>query len=132
MPSRSRRIQVAGDRKGGAQSPGWRGLTVRDKSGPPFATGLSVPTEQAKGEHLAPGRFQCIAHRGACGKTRCLPQNCRAKQNLQKGESRMRVLFSIHGSRGDVEPMMGLAVQLGAGECDAPAATGVMSIGVWR
>ena len=44
----------------------------------------------------------------------------------------MRVLLSMYGSRGDVEPMVGLAVQLGAEECDAPVATGVMSTGVWR
>ena len=44
----------------------------------------------------------------------------------------MRVLSSMDGSRGGVEAMMGLAVQLGAGECDAQAAAGVMSIGVWR
>jgi hypothetical protein len=51
----------------------------------------------------------------------------------------MRVLLSTYGSRGDVEPMVGLAMQLGAlgaemraEECDAPVATGVMSTGVWR
>jgi hypothetical protein len=47
----------------------------------------------------------------------------------------MRVLLSTYGSPGDVEPMVGLAVQsraLGAEECDAPAATGVMPTGVWR
>ena len=44
----------------------------------------------------------------------------------------MRVLSSMYGSRGDVEATVGLAVQLGAEECNAPAATGVMSLGVWR
>jgi vancomycin aglycone glucosyltransferase len=56
----------------------------------------------------------------------------------------MRVLLSMYGSRGDVEPMVGLAVQsraLGAEmrvcappgeECYAPVATGVMPTGVWR
>ena len=56
----------------------------------------------------------------------------------------MRVLLSTYGSRGDVEPIMGLAVQLGAlgaaelvnaaaaEECDAPVATGVMPTGGWR
>ena len=47
----------------------------------------------------------------------------------------MRVLLSACESHGDVEPMVGLAVQsraLGAEECDAPAATGVMPTGVWR
>ena len=41
-------------------------------------------------------------------------------------------MLSMYGSRGDAEPMVGLAVQLGAEECDAPVATGVMSTGVWR
>jgi hypothetical protein len=49
----------------------------------------------------------------------------------------MRVLLSTYGSRGDVEPIVGLAVQpraLGAGaaDCDALVATGVMPTGVWR
>jgi vancomycin aglycone glucosyltransferase len=62
----------------------------------------------------------------------------------------MRVLLSTYGSRGDVEPMVGPAVQsraLGAEvrvcalpdfaellvrECDAPVATGAMPTGVWR
>jgi UDP:flavonoid glycosyltransferase YjiC (YdhE family) len=47
----------------------------------------------------------------------------------------MRVLLSTSGSRGDVEPMEGLAVQfraLGAEGCDALVATGVTPAGVWR
>ena len=47
----------------------------------------------------------------------------------------MRGLLSTHGSRGHVEPMVGLAVRsraFGAEECDAPVATGVMPMGVWR
>jgi UDP:flavonoid glycosyltransferase YjiC (YdhE family) len=47
----------------------------------------------------------------------------------------MRVLLSAYGSRGDVEAMLGLAVQLralGAEGCDALVATGVMSAGVQR
>jgi UDP:flavonoid glycosyltransferase YjiC (YdhE family) len=47
----------------------------------------------------------------------------------------MRVLLSTYGSRGDVEPMVGLAVQLralGAERCDALVATGVTPAGVWR
>ena len=47
----------------------------------------------------------------------------------------MRVLLSTYGSRGDVEPMVGLAVQLRAlgGEGrDAPAATAVTPAGVRR
>jgi UDP:flavonoid glycosyltransferase YjiC (YdhE family) len=46
----------------------------------------------------------------------------------------MRVLLSTYGSRADVEPMVGLAVQLralGAEGCDAPVATGVTPAGVW-
>ena len=47
----------------------------------------------------------------------------------------MRVLLSTYGSRGDVEPMVGLAVQLralGAEGCDALVATGVTPAAVWR
>jgi hypothetical protein len=46
----------------------------------------------------------------------------------------MRVLLSTYRSRADVEPMVGLAVQLralGAKGCDALVATGVMPAGVW-
>lgn len=41
----------------------------------------------------------------------------------------MRVLLSTHGSRGDIEPMVGLAVRLRA---LGALAAGVMSAGVWR
>jgi hypothetical protein len=47
----------------------------------------------------------------------------------------MRVLLSTHRSRGDVEPMVGLAVQsraLGAEGRDAVVATRVTPAGVWR
>ena len=47
----------------------------------------------------------------------------------------MRALLSTYGSRGDVEPMVGLAVQLralGADGCDALVASGVTPAGVWR
>ena len=47
----------------------------------------------------------------------------------------MRVLVSTYGSRRDVEPMVGLAVQLrtfGAEGCDALVATGMVPAGVWR
>jgi UDP:flavonoid glycosyltransferase YjiC (YdhE family) len=47
----------------------------------------------------------------------------------------MRVLLSAYGSRGEVEPMVGLAVQLqtlGAEGCDARVATGMVPAGVWR
>jgi hypothetical protein len=47
----------------------------------------------------------------------------------------MRVLLSTYGSRGDVKPMVGLAVQvraLGAEGGDALLATLLMPTGVWR
>jgi len=47
----------------------------------------------------------------------------------------MRVLLSTYESRGDVEPMVGLAVQLralGAEVRNAPVATGAMPTGAWR
>ena len=71
----------------------------------------------------------------------------------------MRVLLSTYGSRGDVEPMVGLAVQVrtpplsaadlppsaaelvaarfdtftaAAEQCDASVVAGVMPTGVWR
>jgi UDP:flavonoid glycosyltransferase YjiC (YdhE family) len=39
----------------------------------------------------------------------------------------MRVMFSTYGSRGDVEPMVGVAIKRGA-----LGTTGVMPSGVWR
>jgi UDP:flavonoid glycosyltransferase YjiC (YdhE family) len=45
----------------------------------------------------------------------------------------MRVLLSTYASRGDVEPMVGLAAQvraLGAAECGALVATSVTLAGV--
>jgi hypothetical protein len=49
----------------------------------------------------------------------------------------MLVLLSTYGSRWDVEPMVGLAVQLAVlaaavEEWDAPVATGLMPTGGWR
>jgi UDP:flavonoid glycosyltransferase YjiC (YdhE family) len=43
----------------------------------------------------------------------------------------MRVLLSTSGSRGEVEPMVGLAVQLRALGAE-DVATGVTPAGVWR
>jgi hypothetical protein len=46
----------------------------------------------------------------------------------------MHVLLSMYGSRGEGEPMVGLAVQLralGGERCDALVATRVMPAGVW-
>ncbi len=44
----------------------------------------------------------------------------------------MRVLLSMYESRGDAEPMVGLAPHLGTEESGAPVVTGVMSTGVRR
>jgi hypothetical protein len=46
----------------------------------------------------------------------------------------MRVLLSTCGSRREVDPMVGGAVQLRAlgGKSDSPVATGGMPAGVWR
>ena len=74
-------------------------------------------------------------HFGACGKPRVVLYNGRPMaRTYGNGSSEMRVL-STYGSRGDVEPMVGLAVELrafGAERCDAPAAGGVVPAGVWR
>ncbi len=62
-----------------------------------------------------PSHSQAIAHPGACGKTRVVPQNRRPKpEPAEMGSHEMRVLLSTYGSRGDVEPMVALAVQLRA------------------
>jgi len=46
----------------------------------------------------------------------------------------MHVLLSTYGSRGDVEPMVGLAVQLGAlgAEVQVCAPPDCAAAGVWR
>jgi hypothetical protein len=47
----------------------------------------------------------------------------------------MRVLLWMHRSRGEVEPMVGLADRsraLGAEGCDALVTTDVTPAGVWR
>jgi hypothetical protein len=58
-------------------------------------------------------------------------------RTFRNGRYDMRVLWTRYGSRRKVEPMMGLAVQLGAlapavERCDAPVATGVAPTGGWR
>ena len=58
-----------------------------------------------------PLHSQYIAHRGACGKTRVMPQNAGRGQNLRIRGHEVRVLLSACGSRGDVEPLAGLAVR---------------------
>jgi UDP:flavonoid glycosyltransferase YjiC (YdhE family) len=54
----------------------------------------------------------------------------------------MRALLTTYGSRGAVDPVVGLAAELvaaqfdavaaAAEECHAPVATGVMPTGAWR
>jgi hypothetical protein len=44
----------------------------------------------------------------------------------------MLELLSTYGSHGDIEPVVGLAVQMEVKKWDAPVATGVVSTGVWR
>jgi vancomycin aglycone glucosyltransferase len=66
-------------------------------------------------------------------------------RTFKNGRANLRASLSTYESRGDVEPMVGLAVQLralgaelrvctppAAEECDAPVATGVMPTGGWR
>jgi hypothetical protein len=97
-----------------------------------FAKGLSVHSGQAKGDNPPSCHFQCIAHRGACGKARDVPHNRRPKPEPTERGVGNACLLSTYGSRGDAEPMEGLAVQLRAEERDAPVPTGVMPTGGWR
>jgi hypothetical protein len=65
----------------------------------------------------------------------CLIIAGRRPEPTEMGKSEMRVLLSTHRSRGDVERMVGLAVQsraLGAEGRDAVVATRVTPAGVWR
>jgi vancomycin aglycone glucosyltransferase len=77
-----------------------------------------------------------MTHMGACGKPRVVPHNRRPQTRAYgNGRSEVRVLLSTYGSRGDVEPMVGLAVRLwvlGAEGCDALVATDVTPAGAWR
>src|SRR3989442_7586801 len=83
-----------------------------------------------------PLHLQFTPHRGACGKPRVVPHNRRPQpRTYGNGEERMRVLLSTHLSRGDVEPMVGLAEQsraLRAEGCGAVVATGVTPAAVSR
>jgi hypothetical protein len=90
----------------------------------------ALDSGQVKKEYLGLRHFQCIAHAGACGKTRNVSHNGRPNENLPKQESRMRVLFSMHrpprtSNRG------GIAVQLETAECDPAIARHVMPVGLW-
>lgn len=71
----------------------------------------------------------------ACGKPRVVLYNRRPMARTYGNASgEMRVLSSTYGSRGNGEPMVGLAVRLralGAEGCDALAAGGVVPAGVW-
>jgi len=69
-----------------------------------FARRLSVHSrrQKAKARRLrAPCHSQCIAHRGACGKTRVVLHNLRPKpEPAETGIHEVRVLLSTCGSRG--------------------------------
>jgi hypothetical protein len=87
-----------------------------------------------------PFHFQYIAHRGRTGGLASSPGSCRimpAEARIYgSGSSEMRVLLSRYESHGDVEPMVGLAVQFdtfaaAVEGCDALVATGVVPAGVW-
>ena len=76
----------------------------------------------AQGFPASPGSCRIIA-------------GCRPERTEMGGASEMRVLLSTYGSRGDVEPMVGLAVQVraqGTEGCDALVASGVTPAGMWR
>src|SRR5207249_11345315 len=49
-----------------------------------------------------------------------MPHNRRPGPNLRNGGRDVRVLLSTYGSRGDVEPMVGLAAQLRALGAEVP------------
>ena len=61
-----------------------------------------------------PFHFQHISQRGTCGKTRVVPQNRRPRpQPAEMGARHACVVVDVWG-RGDVEPLVGLAVRLRA------------------
>jgi hypothetical protein len=73
----------------------------------------STAGDQGKRKVPTPLHSQSIAHCGACGKTRVVPHNRRPRPELAGKWSReVRVVLSAYGSRGDVEPLVGLAVRL--------------------
>jgi hypothetical protein len=76
---------------------GWRGTCP--------TAGTTNHTGNKKKEHPCPFPIQFIARLGACGKTGVLSQNCRAPAMGQEA-------LSAIGPRTDVEPLVGLAVQL--------------------
>jgi vancomycin aglycone glucosyltransferase len=62
----------------------------------------------------SPCHFQLIAEPGACRKARVVAENLRSTpESTEKlGVCAVRVLLSTYGSRGDVEPLVGLAERL--------------------
>ena len=67
-------------------------------------------------ESTCPSHLQCIGHRETCTKPPVILHD-RPSQNAGTcgtGRRGMRVMLSTHGSRGNVEPIMEVAAQLGA------------------
>jgi SAM-dependent methyltransferase len=117
--------------------PSWRPSVPRLGRSPMPTVGCSFRPGTARCSLTPDPRRRLARQCGLGGPTlHVVPHNRRAAgQNLRKREERMRVLLSTYGSRGDVEPMVGLAVQLralGVEGCDALVATGVTAAGVWR
>jgi hypothetical protein len=115
------------------RSSGADGIAVRGAS----RGGLSVTADdKGKRAYPLPSTSNFIPHEGAGGKPPVVPHNRRSQaRSYGNGRSEIRVLLSTSGSRGDAEPMMGLALQLralGAEGCEALVATGVAPAGVWR
>jgi len=77
--------------------------------------------DDKEGRLLTPAHLHFIAHRGACGKPRVVSYNRQPEpETYGNGRSKMRLLLSTHGSRGDVDPMVGLAVRLWALGAEMP------------
>ncbi len=107
-------------RRGAASRGGCPSTATRGKGGYPLLSIFIL--SRTGGLAASPGSCRIIAGRG---------------QNLRKWEERNACVVVASGSRGDAEPMVGLAVQsraLGAAAkgCDALVATGVMPAGAWR
>src|SRR5260221_11521013 len=88
-----------------------------------FARRLPVHSGRSRERRLpTPLLFKSIAHRGLAAR----PGSCRIiagrGQNLRKWGREMRVLLPAYGSRGDVEPLAGLAVRLRAPGAEAAVA----------
>jgi vancomycin aglycone glucosyltransferase len=120
-----------------------------DQPGASQAIGLIVREEGVRpqwtkeGKDSRPFPLQRIAHWGACGKTRVVPQNRRPRpETCGNGSGEVRVLLRTFGLCGDVVPPAGIAVRLPAlggevrvcppPECAGRAVVGVTPAGVWR